>query len=195
LGETLFNIDLSVFYFINHSIQNIVFDVLMPFITDLNKKPVILVVVVIAWLWMIVRGGSTGRMAGIVLVLTIAFSDQLNSSWIKHIFDRDRPCHVLTDVHLLVSCGSGYSFPSSHAVNNFAGAIVLSYYYRPWTWAFMSFASVVSLSRVYVGVHYPSDVVAGAIVGILCGAFVLAVVHWLENQWTARHSGTRESAP
>ena len=184
--EFLYGIDTKLFYVGNQSLQNALFDAVMPFMTDLNKKPVALLVVGILWLLLLVKGGRNGRIAALLLIPTIVFSDQLNSSFLKHIFDRPRPCHVLPDVHLLVSCGSGYAFPSSHAVNNFAAALVLSYFLPRWAWAFLAFAAVVAFSRVYVGVHYPSDVMAGAIIGLLVGGIViLAFVRaqaWLRTQ-------------
>jgi undecaprenyl-diphosphatase len=136
-----------------------------------------------AQLW---KGGKQGRIAVVALIAGIAFSDQLNSSFAKFILERPRPCHVLQGIHLLVSCGGGYSFPSSHAVNNFCGAVVLSHFSEKATpWVF-SFALIVSFSRIYVGVHYPSDVLGGAIVGTFCGVFVIAVVAWCQRLLAAR---------
>jgi undecaprenyl-diphosphatase len=70
------------------------------------------------------------------------------------------------------------SFPSSHAVNNFAAATLFSYYYRRWTWAFVTYASLVAVSRPYVGVHYPSDALGGAVIGILVCIVLLFL--WLQ---------------
>jgi undecaprenyl-diphosphatase len=173
LIDFLNSLDRSLFHVCNQTLQNTVFDVVMPFVTDLNKNPTALLAVGLLWLLLLFKGGKGGRIAALLLIPAIAFSDQFNSSFLKHLVDRPRPCQVLTNVHLLVSCGSGYSFPSSHAVNNFAGAIVLSYFLPRWTWAFFSFASIVAFSRIYVGVHFPSDVLAGAIIGIICGALVI----------------------
>ncbi|MEX2117058.1 MAG: phosphatase PAP2 family protein [Bacteroidota bacterium] len=186
--ELLNSLDRAMFYFINGTMQNILFDISMPILTDLNKQIVILFSLAILLLWMLVRGGVTGRSAAVLLIVTIIFSDQLNSSWIKHLFERIRPCHALEDVHLLVSCGSGYSFPSSHAVNNAAGAVVLSFFYRKWTWAFAVFAGVVGFSRVYVGAHYPFDVLGGFVLGAGCAALVLMAFVWIRSWWTSRTS-------
>lgn len=192
LIEFLFAIDRSLFFFCNRMLENVLFDVAMPFITDLNKKPAALVIVGILWLLLLWRGGNGGRIAALLLIPTIAFSDQLNSSFLKHLVDRPRPCHVLADVHLLVTCGSGYSFPSSHAVNNFAGALVLSYFLPRWTWAFFAYAGLVAFSRIYVGVHYPSDVVAGAIVGLICASLVILLFRIAEHWWYARARSRRD---
>jgi len=183
LIQFLHTIDRNLFSFCNKTLQNALLDAVMPFITDLNKNPAALVVVGILWLLLLWRGGNGGRVAALLLVPTIAFSDQLNSSLLKHLIVRPRPCHVLTDVHLLVTCGSGYSFPSSHAVNNFAGALVLSYFLPRWTWAFFAFAGLVAFSRIYVGVHYPADVLAGAIIGLICASLVILLFTIAEHWW------------
>jgi undecaprenyl-diphosphatase len=177
------SIDISFFRFLNGSLSNSIFDFLMPFITDLNKQRLVLVFVAIILLWMLVRGRRRVKIAAMLLMITIVFSDQLSSSVIKYWFERPRPCSSLHNVHLLVSCGSGYSFPSSHAVNNFAGALILAFFFPRNKWWFFGFAAIVAFSRVSVGAHYPSDVIGGAVIGLLCAGCVLLVFIALEKLW------------
>ena len=179
--EYLNTIDTALFHFINASLSNPVFDVVMPFLTDLNKSRIVLVIVATLLLWMIIRGNKSVRLAAILLIVTIIFSDQINSSVIKFLWLRQRPCRILHDVHLLVSCGSGYSFPSSHAVNNFAGALILAFFLPRAKWWFFGLAATIAFSRVYVGVHYPSDIIGGAVIGLMCAGCVLLVFLGLEN--------------
>jgi len=176
-------VDTIVFRFMNASLSNPVFDILMPFLTDLNKQRIVLVIVAALLLWMIIRGNKSVRLAAILLIVTIIISDQLNSSVIKFWLLSQRPCRTLPHVRLLVPCGSGYSFPSSHAVNNFAGAIILSFFLPRAKWWFFGYAAIIAFSRVYVGVHYPFDVIGGGVIGLLCGGFVLLVFLGLENLW------------
>ena len=190
--EFLSTLDILVFRFLNGTLQNPLFDWLMPFLTDLNKHPLALVFVVILWILLLVKGGRAGRIAALLLIPTIAFSDQLNSTFVKHLVDRPRPCHMLAGVHLLVSCGSGWSFPSSHAVNNFAGAVVLATYLPRWSWAFYAFAATIAFSRVYVGVHYPSDVLGGTLLGFACGWLMVFLYRYGEGWWLRIRSGGRE---
>ena len=177
------SIDISLFRFFNGSLCNSVFDFLMPIITDLNKQRFVLIFVALILLWMLVRGNRRARIAVILLIVTIVFSDQFSSSVIKYWFERPRPCHVLHNVHLLVSCGSGYSFPSSHAVNNFAGALILCFFFPRNKWWFFGFASIVAFSRVYVGAHYPSDIAGGAVIGLFCAGCVLSAFIVFEKLW------------
>ena len=184
--DTLLYIDRQLFHFLNQGLRNPLFDIVLPFVTDLNRKPLALVLVVLLWLLLLVRGGKNGRIAALLLVPTIVLSDQLNSSWLKYIIERARPCHELLDVRLLVGCGSGFSFPSSHAVNSFAAALILSYFLPRWTWAFFIFAGVVAFSRIYVGVHYPSDVLAGAILGMAIAGAIIVLFGFAESWWARR---------
>ncbi len=177
-------IDTAVFRFLNISLANPVFDRVMPFLTDLNKQRIVLVAVATLLLWMIIRGDRSVRLAAILLIITIIISDQFSSSVIKYWILRERPCRILHDVRLLVSCGSGHSFPSSHAVNNFAGALILAFFLPRAKWWFFGFAAIIAFSRIYVGVHYPSDVIGGGIIGLMCGGCVLFVFLGLEHLWS-----------
>lgn len=181
MADILYSIDVAVFHFVNGAIANPFFDILMPFLTDLNRTLYGKIIACILWLLLIWKGGKRGRLVAILLIPLIVLSDQLSSSVIKKIFTRPRPCHTLSDVtivtgiRLLVDCGSGFSFPSSHAVNNFAAASLFSIFYKKWTLAFIAFASLVGISRIYVGVHYPSDIVGGAMIGVLCAIIILGI--------------------
>jgi undecaprenyl-diphosphatase len=111
------------------------------------------------------------------LVVAILLSDQIAASLIKPIFHRLRPCNnplLSTQIRLLVHCGSGYSFVSAHASNHFAMAVFASLTLLQKKWllpVLLLWAFTVSYSQVYVGVHYPADVVGGGILGCLIGTF------------------------
>ena len=176
-------IDRLLFTFFNQTIANPVFDVLMPFVTDLNKYTLSFVVVGLIWIALIIWGGKTGRLVAAGLVLVIALADQFNSSVLKSIFERSRPCHFIDDgifnvenVRLLVGCGSGRSFPSSHAANNAAGAMLVGWYYPRFKWLFIAIALTIGISRIYVGVHFPLDVLGGFVVGIVCAFVVIGIL-------------------
>lgn len=187
--EFLYSIDKAVFIFVNETISNSLGDVIWPLITDYDKLWAVRVVLLALWLWLLVRGGRRGRTVALLLIPLLISSDQLSSSMIKTIVQRPRPCHeingtaVVQGVHMLVNCGSGRSFPSSHAVNNFAVATLFSFFYRKWTWAFITWASLVALSRVAVGVHYPSDILGGALIGTLIAALVIWVWQKIETRY------------
>jgi undecaprenyl-diphosphatase len=183
MSTFLQSIDTALFFFVNHTLSNPPFDFLMPFLTDLNKIKIVQILAVAGWLAAVIRGGRRARTVCILLVVAVACSDQISSTVIKSIVGRLRPCFVLEDVRTLVDCGSGYSFPSSHAVNNFAAATILSYYYRRYVWGFVLFAAVIAFSRMYVGVHYPSDVLGGAIIGTAVSSLILYLWFTIEKHF------------
>jgi undecaprenyl-diphosphatase len=113
----------------------------------------------------------------VYLLTTILFADQISSSLLKPLFKRLRPCHVeefQSWIHLPDGCGGMYGFCSSHAANSFAVAVgfyLLTKNKRIGA-ALMIWASVISYSRIYLGAHYPLDVIMGALVGT-AGAWLL----------------------
>jgi undecaprenyl-diphosphatase len=181
MTELFESLDISGFRFINSSLSNSVLDILMPFLTDLNKQKIVLALVAAVLLWMLIRGNRNTKFTALLLIITIIFTDQLSSSIIKYWFERPRPCHTLHGVHLLVGCGSGFSFPSSHAVNNFAAALIITFFFPRSFWWWFGYASLVAFSRVYVGVHYPFDVLGGAVIGLFCASVVLSLFLSIER--------------
>ncbi|MDO8444771.1 MAG: phosphatase PAP2 family protein [Deltaproteobacteria bacterium] len=168
-------LDIKLFYLINNGTQNRAFDILMPWVTNRNNWwPLIGAIVV----YLLVFGKRKGRVAILVVGVAVGLSDFTASSVIKPMLDRIRPCHILEGVNLLVNCTKSYSFPSSHAANIFALAVAGSYYYRSAIAPLFILAIVIGYSRVYVGVHYPFDVLGGYV----WGGLIAVVVVWMERK-------------
>ncbi len=109
------------------------------------------------------------------VVVNFTLTDQISSSLVKKLAGRIRPCNdpfLMSQVRLLLNnCGAGFSFTSSHATNHFGLAMFIFITLRSvlgkWAWLFLIWAATVSYAQVYVGVHYPLDVLGGALLG--CG--------------------------
>ena len=180
--DFLYSIDLSIFYFINHTLSNSIFDKFFPFITYVKNW---YLAYIILWCILFFKGGKLGKIASLGIFLLIAASDQISSNLLKNLFDRPRPCNVLDDVNLLVNCSRSFSFPSSHAVNNFAVAFYFYKLFPKFKWILFTIAAIIAISRPYVGVHYPSDIFTGALVGMFIGyifaSLTLAINKYLEK--------------
>jgi len=135
-------------------------------LTDPGKLLLPMGLVLFGCLWMARRRGMIGLVA---LALTIAVSDQTSATLLKPIFHRSRPSVVLADAEPLFGVRGSFSFPSVHATNAFAAALVLDAIFPGARLALLLAAGLVAYSRVYVGDHWPSDIVAGALLGCLIG--------------------------
>jgi undecaprenyl-diphosphatase len=178
--ERVIQIDAGLFYLLNYKAQNVVFDFLMPVLTNLDywRIPFVLLAILL-----LVFGQKRGRIAVLLLVLGITLSDQVCNNLLKPLVGRVRPCNVLDNVHLLVNCTRSFSFPSSHATNIFTGTILLSFVYPKLRIALIGVAVLVAYSRVYVGVHYPFDVVAGTILGVVCALTIIGLDRLLARRF------------
>ena len=114
----------------------------------------------------------------VFILISVGLSDRITSGLMKPYFLRFRPCHdpvIENLVHTVGGCGGQYSFASSHAANCFAFAmafVLISEKHNKWKNFLFLWAILVSYSRIYVGVHYPTDLIAGAIVGVLVSLII-----------------------
>lgn len=171
--DFLHNIDRSVFLFLNRDVANPVFDVVMPFITNKNNFNIPFVLIILA---LLILGGKKGRIAVLLGLIVVTLSDQLSSSVIKPLVGRIRPCHpdfLIEGARYLIGYKRSFAFPSSHAANMASAALWFSYQYKRYTWIFVAIAILVGYSRIYVGVHYPIDVLGGYVVGVFCAFMVI----------------------
>lgn len=169
--ETLQQIDASIFFFINVTLANIMTDFLMPLITNDKGLRILYASAMIIILW---KGNKTLRWMVLASILVMVLSDQISAGLLKNWIGRLRPCHTfdVDSINLLVGCGGGKSMPSAHAANAFGQAVFFSYFHKNARVYLFTYASLIALSRVFVGVHYLSDVVVGAMVGVLA-AFII----------------------
>ena len=142
-----------------HGKHNSIFDQLMPFITNEDNWviPIFLLIVFLGF-----KAGKKGKISLALLILALALTDSICAQILKPLFERVRPSHLSMDgLNLLVPKGGKWSMPSNHAANITAIAVVLSYFYDKNKTMIFSIASVIAFSRVYVGVHYPLDIIFG----------------------------------
>ena len=172
--------DTSLFFLINQGLQNPFFDLIMPFIT---KRSYILFAIFAVPAFF--KDSKKSLFVIALCFIALAFGDA-SANILKHFFERPRPCQALENVRLLVGCGGSFSMPSNHAVNAFAVAATFSHFFRKTAVPMFLIAALVALSRIYVGVHYPSDVIAGAFVGGIIAGIILILHKWSSERFKER---------
>ena len=166
-------IDKLIFSFFNSTISNPLFDIFFPIITnqDIWTLPILAGIIIL-----MIRGGRRGKICSAILIVAIILADYTSAQILKPYFARLRPSHELIDgIRLLVPKGGRYGFVSSHAANMYASATILGYFYPRYKKVFFTTALMVAFSRVYVGVHYPADILFGGLLGYGLGWIVLTI--------------------
>jgi len=171
------SLDVSLFRFINGTLSNPLFDAVMPWLSGNRLFAPALVLLIVTLIW---RGRAKGVLFLLMLGLAIGLTDGLVCNTLKQAIARARPCLALENVHLLVGCSTNGSMPSSHAANWFAATMVAFLFHRRSWRVLLPLAVAVSFSRIANGVHYPSDVLAGAVLG---AGTAFAVVFAANTLW------------
>ena len=161
--------DNYLFLLINQNLQNDVFDIAMPFITHSGYLIFVMVLVPLFF-----NDWRKGVLIFILCIMGFFIADNIVLI-LKKYFERPRPCNELQNVRLLIACTGSFSFPSGHAATSFAMASIIGHLFRSGAVPAFLLAFLVAFSRIYVGVHYPSDVLGGAVVGGATGGVILLI--------------------
>lgn len=112
------------------------------------------------------------RKAGVLLLIALALGVLIGNVLLKNVIARERPCWLEPDVPLLIANPKDYSFPSGHALSSFIGATVLALTKRKFAIFAVPLSILIAFSRLYLYVHFPTDIIASLVIGVLIGAFV-----------------------
>ena len=177
--EYILQVDESLFQLINGAWNNAFLDVVLPY---WREKTFWYPAYLILLIFLIYRFRLKGVYLVLAVALTLGLADTASSKGFKKTVKRLRPCNdpaIKDTVVLRVGCGKAYSFTSSHATNHFAMAtflaMTLGFILKRYRWLLYAWAGSIAYAQVYVGVHYPTDVIVGSLLGFLIGWLVAKV--------------------
>ena len=173
------NINVDLFYFFNHNFQNPIFDAVMPIVTHFGGFKVLVVVLIIVIVYAHFKEKKTLKRITFFALIAFLCSD-IVTAVLKHLVQEPRPFVTLDNVRLLITEGDPLSFPSGHTTSTFSFVTfyvlnmkkLAKKHYKLIDAALVIFAVTIPFSRMYVGVHYPGDVLTGAAIGI-AGALIV----------------------
>ena len=172
------NIDWAILHGIRNTLQCNVLDFIMPKITALGNGGVIWLAAAAAMLV-----SKKYRKYGITLLGALLTGVLVGNVALKHLVARSRPCW-LEVVPLLIANPADYSFPSGHTLSSVIGAAVLTKANHKFGFAAIPLAALIAFSRLYLYVHFPSDVLASVAIGVVIGLAAVAVMKRLTNRKT-----------
>lgn len=186
-------VDERLFGLINRSLANPLGDAILP---RLNHAAPFIPIAILGLIGLAYCNSRRLWLLAGCLVLGVALGDALIFNPLKHQIARPRPAAVLTDVRTLASgAAGGKSFPSSHTANAFLVAAVLAGMFPGRRTAFLAVAAVIGFSRIYVGVHYPSDVVGSGLLGWFLGKGWLQGCRWLRHRIAWQPGSASDTLP
>ena len=176
--ETLLNIDGGLLLLIQEYARTPLLDKIMIFITSLGNGGMIWIAATILLL-IPKKTRKVGIMSGVALLGSLI----INNHIIKNIVQRPRPFVTFTDLQILIPTPSEFSFPSGHTASSFAAAgVFYSNLPKKFGVPAVILAGLIGLSRLYVGVHYPTDVIAGIVMGILLSFMAERLVNFVSKK-------------
>ena len=181
--DTLLTIDGQILIWIQEHLRRAWLTPVMTDITKLGGLGLIWIVICLLLLCF-----KKTRWAGAAGLLGLIFSLLLNNLCLKRLGARTRPYEVVEGLKLLTAKATDFSVPSGHAGSSFAAATAICCMQKGsrWRWLTLALAILMGFTRLYIGIHYPTDVLAGALTGALCGAAAYIVMKRCRMAWTER---------
>lgn len=185
--QWLDGIDKAIFVFINYTLHMGWLD---GFMLLMRNPPTWAPLYIFLIYWMYRQDKSMVIPFLIISIATFAITDYTSASILKPFFERLRPCHdasLAGHMYNLEDCGGQYSMPSSHASNHFGLAMLwfwIIWYLKGkrWNWVWL-WAGIICYAQIYTGKHFPFDILAGALLGIITGTCMAKVFEfWHENR-------------
>ncbi|WP_312426049.1 phosphatase PAP2 family protein [Lacrimispora sp.] len=162
--------EFSILYFLQ-SLHTPWLDVLMKEITSLGDHGIFWILTGVILLCF-----KNTRIIGLCVILSLAVGFLVGNTFLKNVIARERPCWIDSSVPLLIHNPRDYSFPSGHTLASFEGAVSIWLYNRKWGTAALILAALIGFSRMYLFVHFPTDVLGGLILGVLIAFLVHSIV-------------------
>lgn len=168
--------DRSILLYIKDNMHGPIMDKVMVISTYLGNRGLIWIVIIVSLMI-----SKKYRKIGFIALLALILSTILGEGILKHLVKRIRPSANIPAGNLLIAKPLSYSFPSGHATSSFSVAGVLAKYFKKYAIEFFSLASLISFSRLYLYVHYPTDVLAGIVLGLICSGIIIYVFDKVSN--------------
>jgi undecaprenyl-diphosphatase len=168
MWDLLIGIDKNIFFLINHLPHNLVADFFFSFLSGIGSLGIIWLIIVAA-LFLIEEIEDKICFASLILVVILSLF--LCDFLIKNIVQRPRPSYVLNNVIEVGDTRRDFSFPSFHATVSFAAAYVLTLHHKKLKTQYYLLAILIAFSRIYLGKHFPSDILGGIMLGLSIGYF------------------------
>lgn len=172
--DFLLAIDNGILNFIQQTMSGNLLDKIMPMITTLGDAGAIWIVI-----GLVLLSTKKHRKLGITVLIALALCGVIGNLILKPWVARIRPFEANQFLDLLIAKPEDFSFPSGHTMSSFAAAVVIFLNNKKYGWAALILATVISFSRLYLYVHYPSDILIGLIIGVLIG---IGTVKWIEQR-------------
>ena len=195
--------DGAVLIFIQEYIRSEFLTPVMKFITHTGDAGILWIASAVILL-MLTRTRKFGAACAVSLIIEVL----LNNVLLKNLVARTRPYEVVDGLELIIEKQSDYSFPSGHSGASFAFAGAMLFFiilkvselaekksFRAFCAVTLVYAALISLSRLYVGVHYPTDVLAGAALGFISGYAACLIVRKIDGKMKAKREGSRRNIP